>query len=174
MDTDKTGNLFTIKIFRADLPDNHYEGYNPFVTPERPDRSEDPYKRINLFHIRTNMSLIEIYNKIAKAFVQHEHKIFSDVCVDIKTCKECLGRKRTLYPCLYDSNFKCNETECVGSKKFRDYLLENNNACIYHFSIADWLRIYISVEELVDPLLAVNVSKEQIAFLLKKTINSIY
>jgi len=153
MDTNVTENLFTIKILKD--------------CSNRWSAASDPFEETNVFHIKTNMTLTGICNVIAKTFVQLEHDQYAHDSDNIKTCEECLCKERTLYYSDNDYDYE----SCVGSKGFRDCLLKNNKLCIYQYGDNYWQRIYISVKEFKNPLLGVNITKEQIALLLIETIS---
>jgi len=123
-----------------------------------------PFKRIDVFHIKTNMSRLQICNFIAKTFIQFEHE---KECHDgdIATCILCANTER----CFYDSNDSDERTK-TGSKAFRDFLFRDD-ICIYQQDNDKyWKRTYISVTEVVDPVLAVSLTKNQLVLLLKPTI----
>jgi hypothetical protein len=104
-------------------------------------------------------------NFIAKTFVQFEHEEERHDDDDTATCRECVNTER----CVHSSDYSDEQTT-TGSKEFRDFLF-HNELCIYQQSSGKyWKRTYISVTEAVNPILAVSLTKEQLALLLTPTI----
>jgi hypothetical protein len=140
-----------------------------FLSDDRDSWTEsalESFRRVQVFHFTSEITIKQICNKIAKSIVQCEHNKYSHKEDDITKCAECKCSNRILY-----DESDSDEKITIGSSNFRNFLLENHKMCIYQQHTGKyWKRIYIGITECEKAYLAIPLDKGELSKLFCEVI----